>query len=82
MLRALLVVLAGGALLAATVDPDELLRVFRRVSLRSALTAALADAPGAGAGAATRAAWPTRAAAGPTRRRARGPPSGCRSCAR
>jgi energy-coupling factor transport system permease protein len=41
-LRALLAVLAGGALLAATVDPDEVLRGFRRVSLRSALTAALA----------------------------------------
>jgi energy-coupling factor transport system permease protein len=41
-LRALLVVLAGGALLAATVDVDELLRTFRRISVRSALTAALA----------------------------------------
>lgn len=41
-LRALLVVLAGGALLSATVDPDELLARFRRVSVRSALTAALA----------------------------------------
>jgi energy-coupling factor transport system permease protein len=41
-LRALLVVLAGGALLAATVDVDELLRYFRRSSTRSALTAALA----------------------------------------
>lgn len=41
-LRALLVVLAGGALLAATVDFDELLHVFRRISVRSALTAALA----------------------------------------
>jgi energy-coupling factor transport system permease protein len=41
-LRALLVVLAGGALLAATVDVDELLRYFRRISVRSALTAALA----------------------------------------
>jgi energy-coupling factor transport system permease protein len=41
-LRALLVVLASGALLGATVDSDELLRVFRRVSVRSALTAALA----------------------------------------
>lgn len=41
-LRALLVVLAGGALLAATVDADELLRRFRRISTRSALTAALA----------------------------------------
>jgi energy-coupling factor transport system permease protein len=40
--RALLVVLAGGALLAATVDFDELLHLFRRVSVRSALTAALA----------------------------------------
>lgn len=40
--RALLVVLAGGALLAATVDPDEVLRRFRRLSLRSSLTAALA----------------------------------------
>jgi energy-coupling factor transport system permease protein len=41
-LRALLVVLAGGALLTATVDADELLRTFRRISVRSALTAALA----------------------------------------
>lgn len=41
-LRALLVILAGGALLAATVDADELLRRFRRISVRSALTAALA----------------------------------------
>lgn len=41
-LRALLVVLASSALLAATVDPDELLRGFRRISARSALTAALA----------------------------------------
>ncbi len=40
--RALLVVLAGGALFAATVDPDEVLRRFRRLSLRSSLTAALA----------------------------------------
>jgi energy-coupling factor transport system permease protein len=41
-LRALLVVLASGALLGATVDADELLRGFRRISVRSALTAALA----------------------------------------
>jgi energy-coupling factor transport system permease protein len=41
-LRALLVVLAGGVLLAAAVDVDELLRTFRRISVRSALTAALA----------------------------------------
>lgn len=41
-LRALLVVLASAALLAATVDSDELLRGFRRISVRSALTAALA----------------------------------------
>lgn len=40
-LRAM-VVLLGAALFAATVDPDGLLRLFRRVSLRSALTAALA----------------------------------------
>jgi energy-coupling factor transport system permease protein len=40
-LRAL-VVLVAAALLSSTVDPDELLRVFRRVSFRSALTAALA----------------------------------------
>lgn len=39
--RTLLVVLAC-ALLAAAVDPDELLRALRRVSLRSGLTAALA----------------------------------------
>lgn len=41
-MRALLVVLAGAALLAATVDPDELLRRFRGISARTALTAALA----------------------------------------
>jgi energy-coupling factor transport system permease protein len=40
-LRAMVVLLAA-AVLSATVDPDELLRVFRRVSFRSALTAALA----------------------------------------
>lgn len=40
-LRALAMLLAA-ALLTATVDPDELLRLFRRVSFRSALTAALA----------------------------------------
>lgn len=39
--RALLIMLAAG-LLSATVDPDELLRLFRRVSFRSALTGALA----------------------------------------
>jgi energy-coupling factor transport system permease protein len=36
------VILLAAALLTATVDPDEILRVFRRVSFRSALTAALA----------------------------------------
>lgn len=41
-LRALLIVLASCALLAATVDPDELLRGMRRRSARSGLTAALA----------------------------------------
>ncbi len=41
-LRALLIVLASAALLTATVDADELLRGFRRISVRSALTAALA----------------------------------------
>jgi energy-coupling factor transport system permease protein len=40
-LRAVVVLLAA-ALLSATVDPDGLLRLFRRVSLHSALTAALA----------------------------------------
>ena len=38
--RAIVVLLAAG-LLTATVDPDEVLRLFRRVSFRSALTAAL-----------------------------------------
>jgi energy-coupling factor transport system permease protein len=38
----LLLVIACFALLAAAVDPDELLRLFRRVSFRSALAAALA----------------------------------------
>ncbi len=41
-LRALLVVLASVAVLSSTVDSDELLRGFRRISVRSALTAALA----------------------------------------
>jgi energy-coupling factor transport system permease protein len=41
-LRALVVILASGALLAAAVDPDELLRSLRRVSVRSGVTAALA----------------------------------------
>jgi energy-coupling factor transport system permease protein len=41
-LRALVLVLAAGALLAAVVDPDELLRGLRRVSIRSGVTAALA----------------------------------------
>lgn len=40
-LRVVLVVLAF-ALFAAAVDPDELLRLFRRLSFRSALTASLA----------------------------------------
>jgi energy-coupling factor transport system permease protein len=40
-LRALVVFLAA-ALLTASVDPDEVLRLFRRISFRSALTAALA----------------------------------------
>ena len=40
--RALLIVLAGGALLAATVNADELLSRLRRISARTALTAALA----------------------------------------
>lgn len=40
-LRALALILAC-ALYAATVDPDEVLRLFRRVSFRSALTATLA----------------------------------------
>ena len=40
-LRAVALVFAG-ALYASAVDPDEVLRLFRRVSFRSALTAALA----------------------------------------
>ena len=40
-LRAI-VALGAGALLSVSVDPDELLRGFRRLGLRSALTAALA----------------------------------------
>ena len=36
-----IVVLLAAALLTAVVDPDEVLRLFRRVSFRSALTAAL-----------------------------------------
>ena len=41
-LRVVVIVVALG-LLSAAVDPDELLRVFRRVSYRSALTASLAN---------------------------------------
>jgi len=41
-LRALVLVLAAGALLAAAVDPDELLRGLRRLSVRTGVTAALA----------------------------------------
>jgi energy-coupling factor transport system permease protein len=41
-LRALVAILAGGALLAAAVNPDELLRTLRRASVRSGVTAALA----------------------------------------
>src|ERR687885_2712765 len=41
-LRALILVVAAGALLAAAVDPDDLLRGLRRVSVRSGVTAALA----------------------------------------
>lgn len=40
-LRAMAVIL-GGALYTAAVDPDEVLRLFRRISFRSALTATLA----------------------------------------
>jgi energy-coupling factor transport system permease protein len=40
-LRAIIVLLAA-AVLSASVDPDEVLRLFRRISFRSALTAALA----------------------------------------
>lgn len=41
-LRAVVVMIAAGALLAATVDPDELLRALRSRSLRAGVTAALA----------------------------------------
>jgi energy-coupling factor transport system permease protein len=41
-LRALVVIVGAGALLAAAIDPDELLRALRRVSARSGMTAALA----------------------------------------
>jgi energy-coupling factor transport system permease protein len=41
-LRVLTVVVAAG-LLSAAVDPDDLLRLFRRISFRSALTASLAN---------------------------------------
>lgn len=41
-LRAVALILAGGALYSAAVDPDEVLRLFRRVGFRSALTATLA----------------------------------------
>jgi energy-coupling factor transport system permease protein len=41
-LRALVILLAAGALLAAAIDPDELLRGLRRVSVHTGVTAALA----------------------------------------
>jgi energy-coupling factor transport system permease protein len=41
-LRIVVIIAALAGLLSAAVDPDELLRVFRRFSYRSALTAALA----------------------------------------
>jgi energy-coupling factor transport system permease protein len=41
-LRIVVIIAALAGLLSAAVDPDELLRAFRRVSYRSALTAALA----------------------------------------
>lgn len=41
-LRALVLLLAAGALLAAAIDPDDLLRGLRRLSVRSGVTAALA----------------------------------------
>ena len=66
---AALVVILCAALYAAAVDPDEVLRLFRRVSFRSALTATLATRNGARCWRATRAAWPTRSAAAPARPR-------------
>jgi energy-coupling factor transport system permease protein len=41
-LRVAAIVIAVGGLLSTAIDPDELLRLFRRVSYRSALTASLA----------------------------------------
>jgi energy-coupling factor transport system permease protein len=41
-LRIVVIIAALAGLLSAAVDPDELLRAFRRISYRSALTAALA----------------------------------------
>jgi energy-coupling factor transport system permease protein len=41
-LRALVLLLAAGALLASAVDPDDLLRGLRRISVRTGVTAALA----------------------------------------
>jgi energy-coupling factor transport system permease protein len=41
-LRVAAIVIAVGGLLSAAIDPDDLLRLFRRVSYRSALTASLA----------------------------------------
>ena len=66
-LRAVALVLCG-ALYTVAVDPDEVLRLFRRVSFRSALTATLGDPDGPGPGprlapARRRAALPSRAPA-------------------
>ena len=82
-MRALLVVLAGAALLAAIVDADELLRRFRGISARSALTAALAVrlVPVLGRDA-RRLADARRCRPGAAARRPVRPPSACRSCAR
>ena len=80
-LRALLVVLASAALLGATVDADELLRGFRRISVRSALTAALAVRLVPVLGRDARRLADARRCR-PARRRGPAPPSGCRSSAR
>ena len=81
-LRALLIVLASAALLTATVDADELLRGFRRISVRSALTAALAVRLVPVLGRDARRLADARRCRPDATPRGRAPPSGCRSSAR
>ena len=67
-LRAVALILCG-ALYTAAVDPDEVLRLFRRGLVPLGADRDAGHADGAGAARATRGGWPTPSAAGPGRRR-------------